>query len=54
MKRDTGYKHYSNGKWNILPDRVDVRMKKMTGDKDGHYIKIKESTQQEEITIING
>ena len=28
-------------------------MKKVTRDKEGHYIMIKESVQQEDITIIN-
>ena len=33
--------------------KTDVKTKKVTTDKEGHYIMIKNSVQQEDITIIN-
>ena len=37
----------------LLPDKKDFKTKKVTRDTEGHYIKIKGSIQQEDITIIN-
>lgn len=37
----------------IMSDRVDLRAWKVLGDKEGHYIVIKGSIFQEDITILN-
>ena len=37
----------------LLSDKIDPTTKKITGDKEGHYIMIKGSIQGEDITIIN-
>ena len=37
----------------LIPDKTDLKIKKITGDKEGHYIMIKGSIQGEDITIIN-
>ena len=34
-------------------DKIDLKMKKITGDKEGHYLMIKGSIQEEDITIVN-
>ena len=37
----------------ILMDKIDLKIKKITRDKEGHYIMIKGSIQEEDITIVN-
>ena len=37
----------------LVSDKIDFKTKKVTKDKEGHYIMIKESVQQKGITIIN-
>ena len=37
----------------LISDTVDLKMKKITRDKEGHYIMIKGSIQEEDITIVN-
>ena len=37
----------------LLPDKKDLKIKKITRDKKGHYIMIKGSIQEEDITIVN-
>ena len=36
-----------------VSEKIDFKTKKVTGDKEGHCILIKDSVQQEDITIIN-
>ena len=37
----------------LISGKTDLKIKKITGDKEGHYIMIKGSIQGEDITIIN-
>ena len=37
----------------LISGEIDVKIKTITRDKEGHYIMIKESIQEEDITIIN-
>ena len=37
----------------FIPDKIDVKIKVVKRDKEGHCIMIKESIQEEDITIIN-
>ena len=37
----------------LISDRIDLKIKKITRDKEGHYIMIKGSIQEEDTTIIN-
>ena len=37
----------------LISDNIDFKIKTITGDKEGHYIMIKGSIQEEDITIIN-
>ena len=36
-----------------VSDKIDFKIKTVTSDKEGHYIMIKGSIQEEDITIIN-
>ena len=50
---------HTNGKQNkagvaiLISDKIDLKIKKITGDEEGHYIMIKGSIQEEDITIVN-
>ena len=50
---------YANGKQKktgvviLISDKIDLKIKKITKDKEGHYIMIKGSIQEEDITIVN-
>ena len=37
----------------LIPDKIDFEIKTMIRDKGGHYIRIKGSIQEQDITIIN-
>ena len=37
----------------LIPDKIEFKIKTVTRDKEGHYITIKGSIQEEDITIIN-
>ena len=37
----------------FISDKIDLKIKKITRDKEGHYIMIKGSIQEEDITIVN-
>ena len=37
----------------LVSEKINFKTKKVTRDKEGHYIMIKGSVQQEDITIIN-
>ena len=37
----------------LISDEIDLKIKKITRDKEEHYIMIKGSIQEEDITIIN-
>ena len=50
---------YANGKQKkaavviLVSDKIDLKIKKITRDKEGHYIMIKASIQEEDIAIVN-
>ena len=48
---------FANGKQRkvaiLISDKIDLKIKKITIDKEGHYIMIKGSIQEEDITIVN-
>ena len=50
---------HANGKQNkagvaiLISDKINFKIKKSTRDKEGHYIMIKGSIQEEDITIVN-
>ena len=37
----------------LLSDKIDLKIKKIRRDKEGHYIMIKRSIQEEDIIIVN-
>ena len=36
----------------LISDKIDLKIKKITRDQEGHYIMIKGSIQEEDITIV--
>ena len=37
----------------LISDKLDLKIKKITRNKEGHFIMIKGSVQEEDITIVN-
>ena len=37
----------------LISDKIDLKIKKITRNKEGHFIMIKGSVQEEDITIVN-
>ena len=37
----------------LISEKIDLKIKKITKDKEGHYIMIKGSIQEEDIAIVN-
>ena len=37
----------------LITDEIDFKMKNILMDKEGHYLMIKDSIQEEDITILN-
>ena len=45
--------HKKTGVAILITEKIDFKIKTITRDKEGHYIMIKGSTQEEDVTIVN-
>ena len=46
-------KQKKTGEAILIPDKIDLKMKNITSDKEGYCIMIKGSIQEEDVTIVN-
>ena len=46
-------KHKKAGVAILISEKIDLKIQNITRDKEGHYVMIKGSIQEEDITIIN-
>ena len=46
-------KNQKDGVTFLISDKIDLKVKNITRDKEGHYIMIKGSIQEEDVTIVN-
>ena len=46
-------KHKKAGVAILILDKIDLKIKRITRDKEGHYIMIKGSVQEEDITVVS-
>ena len=55
MKKYIPHKWKAKESWGsiLIPDKVDLKINNITRDKEGHYIVIKGSIQEEDITTAN-
>ena len=55
MEKYIPYRWEAKESWssNLISDKIDLKINKITRDKEGHYIRIKASIQEEDITIVN-
>ena len=49
----TNGKEKKAGVASLISDKIELKIKKIIRDKEGHYIMIKGSVQEEDITIVN-
>ena len=49
----TNWKQKGAGVAILISDKTDLKIKKITRDKEGHYVMIKGSIQEEDVTIVN-
>ena len=55
MEKDIPFKWKSGESWvaMLISDKIDLKIKKITKDKEGHYIMIKGSIQEGDIVVLN-
>ena len=57
----TGWKNIFHANWKqkkagvaiLISEKIDLKIKMITRDKEGHYIMIKGSIQEEDVTLVN-